>query len=473
MNEKTISGMITGLFAVLGILGLGWWVSRSPDAELSPRVPLEHVGASGTASDAPVKIEGEFERFGPDPEPDAGRWPAFRGPHRDNLSPEDVALAVDWGPGGPPVLWSVDLGEGHAGAAIRNGRVFVLDHDEKEDADVLRCFALDSGREIWRRWYGVRVKRNHGMSRTVPAVDEKVVVTIGPKCHVLCVDADSGAFRWGLDLVREYGATVPLWYTGQCPLLDGSVAVLAPAGRALLLGVDAETGRVLWETPNPRGWKMSHSCVMPMTLHGRKLYVYCAIGGIVGVSARGDDRGKVLFESDAWKPSVVAPSPVFLGDDRFLITSGYGAGSLLLKARQSEGRMSLTPIRPFDKTVFACEQHTPLFYRGRLYTVLPNDAGPGRRQFVCMTPEGERLWASGKSERFGLGPFLIADDKLFVLADDGTLTVAKASANAWTRLARARVLDGRDAWGPIALTGGRMILRDWKRMICLDLRKNP
>ena len=43
--------------------------------------------------------------------------------------------------------------------------------------------------------------------------------------------------------------------------------------------------------------------------------------------------------------------------------------------------------------------------------------------------------------------------------------------SAWKRLARARVLTGRDAWGPIALVGGRMILRDWKRMICIDLRE--
>jgi outer membrane protein assembly factor BamB len=473
MNEKTISGLVTGFAALLGVLGLGWWVSRSPLPAPALRVPLDHAGAGKTSADAPVVIEGEFHRFGPDPGPDPGLWPAFRGPHRDNLSHEETRLSTDWGPDGPPVLWSVDLGEGHAGAAVRNGRVYVLDHDDKAKADTLRCFALESGREIWKRWYGVRVKRNHGMSRTVPAVDEKVVVTIGPKCHVLCVDARSGAFRWGLDLVRDYGATVPLWYTGQCPLLDGPTAVLAPAGRALLLGVDTETGKILWETPNPRGWKMSHSCVMPMTLLGHKTYVYCAIGGIVGVSAEGEDRGKVLFESDAWKPSVVAPSPVFLGHDRFLITSGYGAGSLLLEARKNSDRITLAPLLPLDKTVFACEQHTPLFYKDRLYTVLPNDAGPGRRQLVCMSPEGERLWASGKTERFGLGPFLIADDKLFVLADDGTLTAAKASGNAWKRLAQARVLHGRDAWGPIALTGGRMILRDWKRMICIDLRKKP
>jgi len=38
------------------------------------------------------------------------------------------------------------------------------------------------------------------MSRTIPAVTENYVVTIGPKCHVMCVDAESGEFKWAIDL---------------------------------------------------------------------------------------------------------------------------------------------------------------------------------------------------------------------------------------------------------------------------------
>ncbi|GAG51327.1 unnamed protein product, partial [marine sediment metagenome] len=38
-------------------------------------------------------------------------------------------------------------------------------------------------------------------------------------------------------------------------------------------------------------------------------------------------------------------------------------------------------------------------------------------------------------------------------------------------LAQAKVLeDGHEAWGPLALAGGRLILRDLTRMVCLDLR---
>jgi outer membrane protein assembly factor BamB len=65
----------------------------------------------------------------------------------------------------------------------------------------------------------VKIKRNHGMSRTIPFVTEESVITIGPKCHVVCLDAETGNLRWVRDLVKEDGAEVPAWYAGQCPLV--------------------------------------------------------------------------------------------------------------------------------------------------------------------------------------------------------------------------------------------------------------
>jgi len=119
-------------------------------------------------------------------------WPQFRGPHADNVSRETVDLADRFPPEGPPLLWSVDLGEGYASAAVHRGRVFVLDYDSVSQADVLRSFSLANGQELWRRSYPVVVKRNHGMSRTVPAVNDKYVVTLGPKCHLMCCDPATG-----------------------------------------------------------------------------------------------------------------------------------------------------------------------------------------------------------------------------------------------------------------------------------------
>ena len=75
-----------------------------------------------------------------------------------------------------------------------------------------------------------------------------------------------------------------------------------------IVAVDPETGEVLWQTPNPKGWKMTHSSIMPMEFGGERMYVYCASGGVVGVSAK---DGRLLWESTDWKISIATvPSPV-------------------------------------------------------------------------------------------------------------------------------------------------------------------
>jgi outer membrane protein assembly factor BamB len=469
MREQLLSSLIIGVSALMALSCLGWWLGRAPRFSLEQRVP--EPPPSGKQMQV-VDIEGRFQQFDGQPADIPGTWPNFRGPAHDNHAKQATGLNTAWPAAGPPVLWSLPLGDGHAAPAVHNGRVYVLDYDEQEHADALRCLSLADGREIWRRSYQVRIKRNHGISRTIPAVSDDYVVSMGPKCHVLCVDADDGGFRWGLDLARDFGTTVPLWYTGQCPFIDDGIAVLAPAGsQALLMGVDCATGEIAWQTPNPNAWQMSHSSVIPTTIAGRRLYLYCAIGGLVAVSAEPEDRGAPLWEFKDWNHAVVSPSPLPLGDGRILLTAGYGVGSRMLRVTvDAAGQWQVETLYKLDKETFSCEQQTPVFYRGHLYGVLANDAGGHRRQLACLHPDGRVMWTSGKDERFGLGPFLVADGKLFVLDDDGTLTVARADPAGYARLARSQVLHGRDAWGPMALVAGRLLLRDSEQLLCLDLR---
>ena len=475
---------ITALSATLCSLPLGglllWWFAFDPTADLVLHVPgmdgepLE--GREVQRETEGVRIGEFFEIFDGYPSELQSRWPRFRGAHFDNISRETVRLRDFSDGAGPRVLWSVELGEGHAAPAVAHGRVYLLDYDEEVGADALRSFSLDDGTELWRRWYPVEVRRNHGMSRTIPAVTDSFVVTIGPRCHVMCVDPMSGELLWTLDMEREFGTETPLWYTGQCPLIDrDTVAILAPGGRALLAALHCRSGELLWETPNPRGWKMSHSSVMPMELGGRRVYVYVAQGGVVGVAADGPDRGTVLFETDEFNQSVVAASPVALEGDRIFVTSGYGGGSILLQVRNHNGVFSVETLKRMAVTEgLASEQQTPLYHQGHLFAVLPRDAGPLRNQLVCVRADNpaEVVWSSGPRRRFGLGPYLIADNKLFLLDDRAMLTVVGVSTERYVELGQVPMLEGGvDAWGPMALAAGRLLLRDATRMICVDVQQ--
>ncbi|MFC1560898.1 PQQ-binding-like beta-propeller repeat protein [Candidatus Latescibacterota bacterium] len=474
MNEKTINIISIAGTAFLGLIILTWFLFENPVADFFVLIPgMDNRPASMSGGGEDVAIGALFATFDGIPSEIQGSWPRFRGTDFNNISKEEIKLADNWNATGPNILWSVDLGEGHAGPVVANGRVYLLDYDEEKRADLLRCFSFDDGKEIWRRGYDVYVKRNHGMSRTVPAVSENYVVTIGPKCHVMCVDAESGEFKWGINLEKEYEAEIPLWYTGQCPLIEDSLAVIAVGGTSLLIAVNCETGEVVWETPNPNNWKMSHSSIIPYTIHGKEMYVYCALGGITGVSAREENAGELLFETNLWNQNVVAPSPVYLGNGKLFVTSGYGAGSIMLNIKDENSSFiveSVQQIKPGEG--ISSEQQTPIFYEGYLFSILPKDAGPLRNQFVCYHPDdiSDLIWASGTTRRFGLGPYILADDKFFILSDEGVLTVMQVSTEEPIQLAQAKILDGHDAWGPMAIVNGRLFARDSRRLVCVDVR---
>jgi outer membrane protein assembly factor BamB len=295
--------ILPAALALVGILVFTLWLTRQPPVPLARRIPgTDHAPGSEGGAAANAVLAGKVTQGQGKASDLPGSWPGFRGPARTGFAmagaephPTDRSLARTWGPTGPRELWAIDVGEGYAGAAVANGRVYLVDYDRETKQDAVRCLSLADGKEIWRFAYPVAVKRNHGMSRTVPAVTDKYVVSMGPKCHVACLDAVTGELRWGMDLVREYGTTVPAWYAGQCPLIDNDRVILAPGGKdALLMAVELETGKVLWQTPNPKGWKMTHSSVVAMEFAGERMFVYCANLGVVGVSAK---DGRLLWET--------------------------------------------------------------------------------------------------------------------------------------------------------------------------------
>jgi outer membrane protein assembly factor BamB len=474
MQKHQIQKYILPLLIVVAVAVFGIWFFYNPVADFKANVPgLDNRPAKSDSSSEVILIGDKFETYSTETSALQGKWTRFRGADFDNINKEKIRLINKFPPEGPKIKWTVELGEGHAASVIYNGKVYILDYLEKEKSDALRCFSLETGTELWRRWYKVHIKRNHGMSRTVPAITEDFIVTIGPRCQVMCADPETGNFLWGIDLVKDFGTEVPFWYTGQCPLIDENVAVIAPGGSSLLIGVDCATGNVVWKTPNPDNWKMSHSSVMPMNFGGKKMYVYFAIGGICGISAAGDDIGKILWKTKKFAPAVVAPSPLIMDDGKIFVSAGYGAGSMLFQVVKDGEGFSVKEIQIYKpKDGLASEQQTPVYFEGHLFAILPKDAGAVRNQFVCCQPGDctKILWTSGKGERFGLGPYILADGKFFILDDDGTLTIAKATTSKFELLDKVKIIDGQDAWGPFAIADGYLLMRDSKQMVCLDIR---
>ena len=555
MQKSLLGVLLPVCLTVLGIVALVIWAGTGPIPQVQARVPgLDKAPALGPAKTIKRPVLGDPVYGNGKPSDLSGAWPWFRGTDHDAICKDGIPLARQWPQGGPEKLWTAQLGDGYAAAAISAGRVYVLDHatDEPVDllrslsssdretlaavlssttpdkfdstehilrrlfpnkgsdpddplrgvtenefvalkmtlhtllvdrrdqlinavrrdmlddidrsADTMRCFSLDDGKEIWRNSYPVIVPRNHGRSRTIPAVWGKYLISIGPQCQVACWDADTGEGLWLIDLVLDYGATVPPWYTGQCPLIDEKTdrLIIAPGGKALLIAVDYKTGKVIWESPNPHTWTMTHVSIMPMEYAGRRMYVYCGKGGVAGVAA---DTGEILWETTQWKIDMATcPSPVVAGEGKIFFCGGYNAGSLMLEIQENGGKFSCKTLFRLSARQFSSEQQTPVLYDGHLYGVRQQD-----KRLVCLDLEGNESWNSGR-DKFGSAPYMIADGLIFALNDDGLLTVAEAAPQGYKPLARAQVIeDGYECWGPMAMAAGRLIVRDIIRMVCLKV----
>jgi outer membrane protein assembly factor BamB len=136
---------------------------------------------------------------------------------------------------------------------------------------------------------------------------------------------------------------------------------------------------------------------------------------------------------------------------------------MTLKLREDPNGIVAEQLWRVKANVFSAEQQTPIFYEGYIYGVRQDG------QLVCLSTDGEVVWASGKANKFGLGPYIIADGMIYVMNNSGLLTITEASTAGYKVLDQAKVLEGPESWGPPALVSGRLIVRDLNRMICLDV----
>ena len=391
-------------------------------------------------------------------------WNQFRGPDRNGISREKGLLRA-WPESGPRVLWSAEVGQGYSAAAIVSDLVYFNDYDVSTQEWLVRCLTLEKGTEVWRFREKRRIRPNHAITRTVPAVDGKFVFSLDPKAVLHCLDIKTGDELWRKELVKEYSAKIPPWYNGQCPLMEDDRIIIATGGDALLVALEKATGKEIWRSPNPGNQPMTHASPMPAEFGGVKQYLYTTLTGVYAVAA---EDGKVLWNAPFKLNVAVAPSPVAVDDSLVFLTSGYNAGTAMFRIEKAGGQFSAVKVFELTPAEWNSEVHTPIIYQDHLFAVGRNRRG----LFTCLNKDGKIVWDSRGKASFDLGSFLLADGMFFVLdGKTGLLRMIEANTTEYRELASSQILSGHDVWGPMALSNGKLVLRDLTKMVCIEVGK--
>ncbi len=90
---------------------------------------------------------------------------------------------------------------------------------------------------------------------------------------------------------------------------------------------------------------------------------------------------------------------------------------------------------------------------------------------TCLSIEGELKWTTRKNAQFDKGGMLLVDGMIIAIdGKDGKLYLLDATPERFTVLSEARMLIHSRCWALLALSRGKLIIRDQKQMKCLIVK---
>jgi outer membrane protein assembly factor BamB len=417
-------------------------------------------------------------------------WPQYLGPYRNGIS-DQKGILRSWPQKGPEVLWSVGLGIGFGGPVARDGKVYLLDRDDKV-GDNLRCFDLSSGKELWNFAYEAPGSVMFPGSRSVPALDGNRIYTCGPYGNLYCIDINTHKPLWNKNIWKDFGGgEIPRWAITQCPLVYGDLLIVASqAPQAGVVAYEKLTGKVKWATP-PLG-PVGYVSPVVVKIGGENHIVMMTASAGRGPSASGGKvvgieplTGKILWEYTNWQCGIPVPCAIDAGENRVFVTGGYQAGAAMIKIeKKSDGTYGVKEL--YKNPDFNVHTQPPILYNGYFYgQCSTNERKDG---MVCMSIDGQIKWKTGRSPLFERGGSILADGLLISTDGSTKLYLIEPDPSAFKPIATAELLKeggtGSDNdkmasqvggatqnWAPLALAAGKLLIRDQGRLLCVKIAK--
>jgi outer membrane protein assembly factor BamB len=408
-------------------------------------------------------------------------WPQFLGPKRNSTSDQKGILRT-WPQQGPEVLWTVNVGIGFGGPVIKDGKVYLLDRDDKV-GDKLRCFDLSSGKELWNFGYPAPGSVMFPGSRSVPALDGNRIYSCGPYGNLYCIDISTHKPVWNKNVWTDFGGgEIPRWAITQCPLVYGDLLILASqAPQAGIVAYEKLTGKVKWTTPSlgPVGYVSPE--IVKVGKEGHIVMITASAGR--GPSASGGKvvgidpiTGKILWEYTNWNCSIPVPGAIDAGEGRVLITGGYQAGAAMIKIeKKADGSYSVTEL--YKNPDFGAHTQPPVLVNGYFYAQYStNERKDG---LVCMSIDGQVKWKTMRAPLFDKGGIIVADGLLISTDGASKLYLIEPDPSAFRPVATAELLKGdtddqrfpTQNWAPLALANGKLLIRDQSRLMCVKVAR--
>jgi outer membrane protein assembly factor BamB len=397
-----------------------------------------------------------------------GEWTQWGGPNR-NFMLDVAGLAATWPADGPKKLWSRPLGEGHSSILADSGRLYTMyrlpdpaARARRGEQEAIVAIDAATGKTVWEFPYaapiaGLDFENGAGPHSTPLMVGTRLFAASTMK-ELFAFDKATGRKLWSHDLIKEYGAPKPNRGYTCSPLAYRDTIIVAMGGpNQAFAAFNQATGALVWKSGS---FAAAPASPILIDVDGQTQLLIVGGDDVIGLDPADGRRLWSHPHKTEWGLNI--STPVWnAAEHLLLVSSAYGTGTRALVVRQAGAQTTVTEkwfssrMRVHIGTLIRIGDHA---YGSS------GDFGPAFITAIDVR-DGKIAW---QDRSFSRAQILLADGKLIVLDEDGTLGLATPTPTGLRVLGRAQVLNNL-SWTPPTLVQTKLYLRDRQTLMALEL----
>ncbi len=387
----------------------------------------------------------------------------FRGLNRDGVYTEK-SLMTSWPEAGPAQLWiNNEIGNGYGPPAVTSDRVYVTG----EIDTVGYLFAFDKkGKLLWKSDFGKEWVATYQGSRSTPTVVGNLIYVCSGLGALVCINAADGSQKWSVDMIKELSGRLTLYGQAESPVVDGDQIFLVPGGEENnVVAFNRFTGKLNW-TCKGRGDVPGYNSPIIIKLPSLSILVTFSAYNMLGIDAQ---TGKLLWYHEQVNTPLAERKPG-MGDthsNSAYYENGYiyyvaGDGNCGVKLKLSDDGKQITQVwnnKALDSFMGGFVKIGNQIYAG----------SDSKRVLLCADATTGQVIDSLKA---GNGSLALADNMLYYYNQRGEMNLVNPGPSKMELISKFKITTGtKEHFSHPVINDGVLYIRRGKALMAYDIRK--
>jgi outer membrane protein assembly factor BamB len=224
-------------------------------------------------------------------EPEIYEW---RGLDRAGIYFEE-GLMKEWPEDGLQVVWEYEgVGNGFGSPVFTDDRMYITGElDDLDSMAFLFCFEID-GELLWKADFGKEWVKNWNGSRSAPTIVDDLIYVISGMGNLYCFD-NTGEKIWSISMVDDFGGVYPLFGYSEAVVVEGDKVFCTPGGpEHNVIALDRFTGELIWSCKGA-GERPGYNQPKLIKLEERSVLVTFTAYEMLGIDT---ETGELLWKHD-------------------------------------------------------------------------------------------------------------------------------------------------------------------------------